>query len=127
MFPPRSLIFLLLLLSIGTSVLLSTSVSVIAHTFKAYRMLRGIAQKNNGTETPTEIQVTREFLLAGKLHQAVTFGLDVPSLLFADATGEEFGTGTDEAPFDMDQVLEQRLFGTEILKECECNDSNSMH
>ena len=92
---------------------------VLAHTFKVYRTLRGIAQTKNATANPTEIQVTREFLLAGKLHRAVTFGLDVPSLLFADKTGQECGTGTDKAPLNPDQVLEQRLFGTRILADCE--------
>jgi hypothetical protein len=92
---------------------------VLAHTFKVYRTLRKIAQEKNGMDSPTEIQVTREFLLAGKLHRAVTFGLDVPSLLFADATGQECGTGTDKPALDPDQVLEQRLFGTKILTECE--------
>ena len=76
---------------------------------------------------PTEIQVTREFLQAGKLHTAVTFGLDVPSLLFADANGKECGSGVpsdDSVPssYDrssMDYVLEQRLFRTNLLQECE--------
>jgi hypothetical protein len=92
---------------------------VLAHTFKVYRLLRKAAEDKNSTQNPSEIQVTREFLLAGKLHRAVTFGLDVPSLLFADASGDECGTGTDEPPKNPNQVLEQRLFQTSILKECE--------
>jgi hypothetical protein len=39
----------------------------------------------------TEMAMTKEFLFAGKLHRAVTFGLDVPSFLFADANGMECG------------------------------------
>lgn len=99
--------------------------SVLAQTFKVYRTLRKNAQEKNKTESPTEIQVTREFLLSGKLHRAVTFGLDVPSLLFADASGEECGTGTDQEPQDPLQVLEERLYGTGILEECEL-DYNRM-
>jgi hypothetical protein len=81
----------------------------------------------------SEIAMTKEFLFAGKLHRAITFGLDVPSLLFADASGRECGTGTDNksdtdktdnrtAPDKTvtdDQVLEERLYGTSLLKECE--------
>jgi hypothetical protein len=92
---------------------------VVAHTFKVYRTLRKVAQEKNHTDFPSEIQVTREFLLAGKLHRAVTFGLDVPSLLFADALGKECGTGTEKSPQNSNQVLEQRLFHTSMLKECE--------
>lgn len=98
---------------------------VLAHTFRVYRALRKTAQENNKTANPTEIQITREFLLAGKLHRAITFGLDVPSLLFADASGEECGTGTDQPPKDPMQVLEERLHGTPLLKECEL-DYNRM-
>lgn len=90
-----------------------------AHTFKVYRLLRKNAIDKNQTQQPTEIQVTREFLLAGKLHRAITFGLDVPSLLFADASGEECGTGTDKLPQNPTQVLEQRLFQTSMLEESE--------
>ena len=54
-----------------------------------------------------------------QIDAALTFGIDVPSFLFADASGKECGTGTDEAPQNAAQVLEQRLFGTTILKECE--------
>jgi PXA domain len=44
----------------------------------------------------TEMAMTKEFLLAGKLHRAVTFGMDVPSVLFADAQGKETGLPTDD-------------------------------
>jgi hypothetical protein len=91
-------------------------------------------------QPPTEVQVAREFLLAGKLHCAVTFGLDLPSLLFADATGQECGTGTEvtisattsatsptKTPSSFskndkeiqDKILAERLFQTTMLKECE--------
>jgi len=113
----------------------------VAQTLKQYRHLRKIAQEKNETDHPTEIEIIREFLLAGKLHKAVTFGLDVPSLLFADAHGVECGTPmtttatTDDdngrtnttttamngnRPRDPNQVLEERLFGgPDMLKECE--------
>jgi hypothetical protein len=67
----------------------------------------------------SEIAMTKEFLFAGKLHRAITFGLDVPSLLFADASGRECGTGTDKAVETDDAVLEERLYGTPLLRECE--------
>lgn len=93
---------------------------ILGRSFKVYRTLRKAAQdKNNNAQSPSEVQVTREFLLAGKLHRAVVFGLDVPSLLFADASGEECGCGTDQTPQGQLHVLEQRLYHTEILKECE--------
>lgn len=97
---------------------------VLAHTFKHYRDIRRVAEEKNQTDRPSEVQIIREFLLAGKLHKAVTFGLDVPSLLFADAQGTECGTGAPDAdalhpPKDATQVLEERLFKTPIIKECE--------
>lgn len=91
---------------------------VLGHTFKVYRTLRKHAVDKIDGRDPSEVEVAREFLLAGKLHRAVTFGLDVPSLLFADASGE-YGTGTDQPPKDDTQVLEQRLFHTTMLKDCE--------
>jgi hypothetical protein len=91
---------------------------VLGHTFKVYRTLRKHAMDKIDGRDPSEVEVAREFLLAGKLHRAVTFGLDVPSLLFADASGE-YGTGTDQPPKDDTQVLEQRLFHTTMLKDCE--------
>jgi len=96
---------------------------VLAHTFKQYRHLRRVAEEKNNTERPSEVHIIREFMLAGKLHKAVTFGLDVPSLLFADAQGEECGTGTGDTEQlqsnDPTKVLEERLFQTPMLKECE--------
>lgn len=96
---------------------------VVGHTFKMYRTMRKLAQEKNASRivdrAPNETEITREYLLAGKLHEALTFGMDVPSLLFADASGEEFGCGTDATPTDPTQVLEQRLYNTNISKECE--------
>jgi len=66
----------------------------------------------------SEMSMTKEFLLAGKLHKAVTFGMDVPSLLFADASGKECLDG-DENEFTEEQVLEQRLFDSNMMAECE--------
>ncbi|KAL3920500.1 MAG: hypothetical protein SGILL_003233, partial [Bacillariaceae sp.] len=89
-----------------------------------YRTLRKSAWDKNASHGivgrgPTEVEVTREYLLAGKLHRAIVFGLDVPSLLFADASGDECGCGTDKTAKDPTQVLEQRLYGTTMIKECE--------
>jgi hypothetical protein len=92
---------------------------VLGRSLKVYRTLRKAAQDKNHSQRPSEVQVTREFLLSGKLHRAVVFGLDIPSLLFADASGEECGCGTDQTPQGQLQVLEQRLYHTKILKECE--------
>jgi hypothetical protein len=91
---------------------------VLGHTFKVYRTLRKHAMDKIDGRDPSEVEVAREFLIGGKLHRAITFGLDVPSLLFADASGE-YGTGTDQPPKDDTQVLEQRLFNTTMLKDCE--------
>eukprot|EP00978_Attheya_sp_CCMP212_P009549 scaffold22590_cov46-Attheya_sp.AAC.4 len=67
-------------------------------------------------EPISEISITREYLLSGKLHRAVTFGLDVPSLLFADPSGKECA----EEEADEDSILESRLFGeSPLLAECE--------
>jgi hypothetical protein len=97
---------------------------VLGHTFKTYRTLRKAAQQKNASHgildrSPSEVEITREYLLAGKLHRAVIFGLDVPSLLFADASGDECGCGTDVPPKDPTQVLEQRLYHTNLVRECE--------
>ena len=81
------------------------------------------------TKTPvSEIAMTKEFLFAGKLHRAITFGLDVPGLLFADASGRECGT-PDPLPDSVDDyetmttpediALAKRLFETPLLRECE--------
>lgn len=125
---------------------------VLGQTLNEYRSLRKIAQDKkirqtmskqnqvedsaNGETTstpkrplpqPSEVEVTREFLLAGKLHRAITFGLDVPSFLFADANGEECGLGTDgedsqNGTFrrrDPTAVLQYRLYHTNVLAECQ--------
>jgi hypothetical protein len=97
----------------------------LAHTFRVYRALKKTAQDKNKTLNVSEIQITREFLLAGKLHRALTFGLDVPSLLFADASGQECGTGTSKEAKNPNQVLEERLYHTPLLRECEL-DYNRM-
>jgi len=80
----------------------------------------------------SEMAMTKEFLFAGKLHRAVTFGLDVPSFLFADMDGKECGKparsldGVESTelfdkdfPFAEDAVLEARLFETNLLRDCE--------
>eukprot|EP00977_Amphora_coffeiformis_P008319 scaffold1879_cov178-Amphora_coffeaeformis.AAC.8 len=99
---------------------------ILAHTFKTYRHLRRIRLgKQHANATLTEMDVTKEFLFAGKLHKAVTFGLDVPALLFADAAGKECqveGLTYDNkrnALKNENAVLEARLFKSGILRECE--------
>jgi hypothetical protein len=117
---------------------------VLGQTLKEYRTLWKAAQdkkiqqshmSNSSTRSsdesssiplpvPSEVEVTREFLLTGKLHRAVVFGLDIPSLLFADASGEECGLGgaNDGKGGDVRDpihVLESRLYHSNILKECE--------
>ena len=99
---------------------------ILAHTFKTYRHLRRIRIGKLHANAPlTEMDVTKEFLFAGKLHKAVTFGLDVPALLFADAAGKECqvdGVADDKNPKalkDENAVLEARLFQSGILRECE--------
>lgn len=135
------------------SMLLIKWTKVLSQTFKTYRHLRKAAvakqqkpslKKSRSSlrgsqkmdekveDKPqwgeiSEMAVAREFMLKGKLHRAMTFGMDVPSLLFADAKGEACGVGsgviiddlTDEKRPIEDQVLEQRLFGAKILYECE--------
>ena len=46
-------------------------------------------QSHQPLPSESEIAVIREYLLAGKLHRAITFGMDVPSLLFADPNGKD--------------------------------------
>ena len=41
----------------------------------------------------SEIAIVREYLLAGRFHRALTFGLDVPSLLFADPLAKDCQPG----------------------------------
>eukprot|EP00546_Thalassionema_frauenfeldii_P006441 CAMPEP_0178929910 /NCGR_PEP_ID=MMETSP0786-20121207/20914_1 /TAXON_ID=186022 /ORGANISM="Thalassionema frauenfeldii, Strain CCMP 1798" /LENGTH=1956 /DNA_ID=CAMNT_0020606323 /DNA_START=32 /DNA_END=5902 /DNA_ORIENTATION=+ len=79
----------------------------------------------------SEMSMVREFMKKGKLHRAITFGIDVPSLLFGDAQGEDCGlpkgidvdNDTNEdgesLPSIEDQVFEKRLFDGNMLKECE--------
>lgn len=66
----------------------------------------------------SEIAMAKEFLLAGKLHRAVTFGMDVPSLLFADPSGKECRDVADKE-LSEEEVLEERLFASKMVFECE--------
>jgi len=70
---------------------------------------------------PSEMAMTKEFLLTGKLHKAVTFGLDVPSLLFADGSGKECGLPDEGSVMELDDdaILEKRLFQSSLISECE--------
>ena len=134
------------------SLLLIKWTKVLSQTFKTYRHLRKAViakqQKPNLKRSRStlrtslkqdekedepawgevsEMAVAREFMLKGKLHRAMTFGMDIPSLLFADAKGDTCGVGPnavidrtpDERRTIEDRVLEQRLFGSKILYECE--------
>ena len=75
-------------------------------------------------EEVSEIAIVREYLLAGRFHRALTFGLDVPSLLFADPLGKICPLGAfhdkDEHP-DEDAVLFDRLLSPDasLIDECE--------
>lgn len=90
-------------------------IRVLAHTFKWYRNLRKhVVSKQLPV---TEMNVSKEFLFAGKLHRAVTFGLDVPSFLFADSLAKECGSPCGK--HTEAKVLESRLFDTKLLEECE--------
>ena len=112
---------------------------VIAHKLKTYRQLRKLAVAKEARKTPiksslqapvdnesgeqqreyypvSEMAMAKEFLLAGKLHRAVTFGMDVPSLLFSDASGKE--CRAEKAETD-EQVLEERLFTMKMVYDCE--------
>lgn len=95
-------------------------------------------------EPVTEIEIAKEYLVQGKLHKAITFGMDVPGLLFGDMKGEECPLPKDyqDHPVDghdtnnninnenqgktvpmsiPDQMLKQRLFGnsSRMIYECE--------
>jgi len=76
-------------------------------------------------EEVSEIAIVREYLLAGRFHRALTFGLDVPSLLFADPLAKISPLGSTfqdkfEYP-DEDAVLYDRLLSPEarLIDECE--------
>jgi hypothetical protein len=96
---------------------------VLAYTFRTYRHLRRLRLSKQPDEPLSEMALTKEFLLAGKLHKAITFGLDVPSLLFADATGQECSIegvlGSSSIIGNDLAVLEARLYATGLLAECE--------
>ena len=96
----------------------------------------------------SEITMVREYLLSGKLHKAITFGMDVPSLLFSDQEGkvpvnipsssmdstdtvqtdqhtrhEKQKSNCNEIKDNMneDEILENRLFSStnRVIRECE--------
>ena len=93
----------------------------------------GIGSTNKNIARPTEISIVREYLLQGKFHKAVTFGLDVPSLLFGDSKGVECPIPSSHQDVEVDlggnmqdevqedDILYQRLFGNNrrLLHECE--------
>lgn len=79
----------------------------------------------------SEIAIVREYLLAGRFHRAVTFGLDVPSLLFADPLAKDCPPGPSyqgnsdcdrlNGHPDEDAILYDRLLSPEssLIDECE--------
>jgi len=73
----------------------------------------------------SEIAITKELLISNKLHKAITFGLDVPSLLFADPKGIKAPSHTSKTSQQHchesieDSVLHDRLYNTPLLAECE--------
>lgn len=89
---------------------------ILSRTFQQYRQIR----KRVSLETNPEMAIAKEFLIANQVHPAVIYGLDVPSLLFADADGKECPVSVSETsstPHKSLQVLEERFFP--IMKECE--------
>ena len=88
-------------------------------------------EKELQSEDVSEIAIVREYLLAGRLHAALTFGMDVPSLLFADPLGKDCPPGPSykdnndlnrqKGFTDEDAILENRLLSTEssLIAECE--------
>jgi hypothetical protein len=73
-------------------------IKVNVRTYKDIRKIVIQKQKNNhkqkspaltSSNGSIEIAMAREYLLQGKLHRAITFGLDVPGLLFGDSNGKE--------------------------------------
>ena len=85
-------------------------------------------------EDVSEIAIIREYLLAGRLHRALTFGLDVPSLLFADPNGkdcppsESYREIQERLKFHEDSVLEDRLLSgnSTLVAECEMDYNRVM-
>ncbi|KAL3779748.1 hypothetical protein ACHAW5_003143 [Stephanodiscus triporus] len=83
----------------------------------------------------TEIAIVREYLLAGRFHRALTFGLDVPSLLFADPLAKDCPPGSSfqgnsdwdrlNGHPDEDAILFDRLLSPEssLIGECELDYS----
>jgi hypothetical protein len=83
------------------------------------------------SDVVTEIAIIREYLLAGRLHRALTFGLDVPSLLFADPLAKDcppsssyqgINEGLSQTgDLEEDLVLEDRLLSAQstLVADCE--------
>lgn len=93
-------------------------------SLKASESFRASTSRQDDEEV-SEIAIVREYLLAGRFHRALTFGLDVPSLLFADPLGKVCPLGLtfhdkNEHP-DEDAVLYDRLLSSEsrLISECE--------
>lgn len=79
----------------------------------------------------SEIAIVREYLLAGRFHRAVTFGIDVPSLLFADPLAKDCPPGPSykgnsdcdrlNGHPDEDAILRDRMLSSEssLIEESE--------
>ncbi|KAL3808580.1 hypothetical protein ACHAXA_004035 [Cyclostephanos tholiformis] len=90
---------------------------------------------NRQEEEVSEIAIVREYLLAGRFHRALTFGLDVPSLLFADPLGKDCQPGPSfqgnsdwdrlNGHSEEDAVLYDRLLSPEssLVGECQLDYS----
>jgi hypothetical protein len=86
-------------------------------------------------EGASEIAIVREYLLAGRFHRALTFGLDVPSLLFADPLakdcqpGPSFQGNSDSERLnghpEEDAILYDRILSPEssLIDECQLDYS----
>lgn len=89
------------------------------------------AGRGRKEEEVSEIAIVREYLLAGRFHRAVTFGLDVPSLLFADPLAKDCPPGPSyqgnsdcnrlNGHPDEDAILDDRLLSPDatLIDECE--------
>lgn len=84
-------------------------------------------QSSTEEDDVSEIAIIREYLLAGRLHRALTFGLDVPSLLFADPLAKDCPCSAsykkiqNRHEHEEDSVLEDRLLSLDstLVPECE--------
>ena len=118
-------------------------VKAITKTLKFYRRARKVAilqqssyrrsinkakdlATDNNDHRFLEIAIIKELLITKRLHKAIVFGLDVPSLLFSDPKGVKAPLHTKEKSTELHttisddfSVLHDRLFNTPLIQECE--------